>query len=116
MKAFKIETPPYGTKLLALFGKPSEARKRLKNEISKKNLKRWDFKGCDGLTIMYGALAVMWVRELPKTPRLKNVLQHELVHVVNDILSYVGVERTGSDEGGAYLTGWITEQIYKKLK
>lgn len=65
---------------------------------------------------VWGSLVVMWVRDLPKTPRNKNVLQHELVHVVNDILEYVSVARGGDDEAASYLTGWLTEQIYKKLK
>ena len=37
-------------------------------------------------------------------------INHELYHVVNDILNYLGIK---DDESGAYLYGYISKEFYK---
>lgn len=44
------------------------------------------------------------------------LLSHEVVHLVNAIFQRRGIKPdTINDEPQAYLTGWITEQIYKTI-
>jgi len=45
------------------------------------------------------------------------LIAHEVVHLVNSIYVHRNMELDkNNDEPQAYLTGWITEQIYKALK
>lgn len=45
-----------------------------------------------------------------------NLIAHEVVHLVNGIYKARGIRLSRSnDENQAYLTGWITEQIYKTV-
>ena len=117
MKTFKIEIPIYGCKVLCIFGKAKYARKILKKEISKRKLKNWDFKDCDGLTLMYNSgLAIMWLRNLPDTPEAKGTLAHEINHILNFICLHVGLTRDNNgEEAQCYLVGNITQQVYKNL-
>lgn len=42
-------------------------------------------------------------------------VSHELYHVTNAYLGFLGVEHTDKDEAFAYFNGWITEEYYKAL-
>jgi hypothetical protein len=55
------------------------------------------------------------IKERPTTPRTIGTLAHEIYHATEYILDRVGVSRTES-ESWAYTIGYITEQIYHKLK
>lgn len=56
------------------------------------------------------------IAEPPKSPHGKGLLAHELFHVVDFILRRIGIE-LGDDsfEAYAYLIGYLTEQIYKRI-
>lgn len=46
-----------------------------------------------------------------------NTIAHEINHAVTMILDHVGHDFSGSfDEPMAYLTGYITEEVYKRAK
>jgi hypothetical protein len=53
-----------------------------------------------------------------KTPEDYGTLQHELFHAVTFILERIGMEfdLNKSDEAYAYLIGYITQEVYKRLK
>lgn len=57
------------------------------------------------------------LRQIPVIPNDFGKLQHEIFHVVHFIMDRVGMkyETMVSDEAYAYLTGYITEQIYLKI-
>ena len=57
------------------------------------------------------------IRKLPETAGEFGTLSHEVFHVVATLLEHIGMELKVlvSDEAYAYLIGYLTEQIYKKL-
>jgi hypothetical protein len=51
------------------------------------------------------------------TPFLKGTLAHEIFHVVTFIMGHVGIKlHDASDEAYAYLTSFLTEEIYSILE
>lgn len=57
------------------------------------------------------------MKELPTTSRHFGMLAHEICHIVSWALETLGfkLKCSSSGEAYAYLTGWITEKIYKEL-
>lgn len=45
-----------------------------------------------------------------------NEVAHEVSHTIDNILYRHGIERNYPDEPSAYLSGWVTEQVYKCAK
>ncbi len=64
-----------------------------------------------------GNQTLIRIRKSPKTPEEYGTLQHEIFHAVSCILDRMGMELVilKSDEAYGYLTGYLTEEIYKKL-
>lgn len=84
---------------------------------------RWDdllkFKG-DGRFIIYHDIngAVIRLKWFPTAPDLHGTLAHEIFHAATFLLDKAGAKlKVGvSDEAYAYLIGYLTTEIYKKLK
>ena len=70
-----------------------------------------------GRTIMFkGNQTLIRMYELRDTPHWYGNLAHEIFHAVEFIMERIGMELTiKSDEAYAYLIGYLTEEIYKKI-
>ena len=56
----------------------------------------------------------IWIPSIPKTPDEQGVLAHEMTHIVQMLMSYVGVTLTeASEEAYAYMVGYLTRQFYE---
>lgn len=71
-----------------------------------------------GRTIIFsGNQSLIRMYELRDTPEWYGNLAHEVFHAVEFILERVGMKLTmKSDEAYAYLVGYITTEIFKRLK
>lgn len=59
---------------------------------------------------------VIRLREIPKSPEQYGFLHHEIFHAVEFLMQRIGVNYDmESSETWAYLIGYLTEQIYKRL-
>ncbi len=91
--------------------------------ILKKKNWRWDdllkLKG-DGKFVIFPDLnaAVIRMKHFPDYPEGQGTMAHEIFHAVTYILDRVGMElKIGeSDEAYSYLVGYLTKEIYKKLR
>lgn len=73
----------------------------------------------EGRSVMFSSnQSLIRLRYLPKKPKHFGYLQHEIFHCVSFILWRIGMplEIEKSDEAYAYLIGYVTDEIYKKLK
>lgn len=72
----------------------------------------------DGCCCMYeGNQTLLRLRKKPATAYEYGVLMHEIFHCVDLLMKTIGVKLTDdSNEAYAYLTGYITEQIYKRAR
>lgn len=53
----------------------------------------------------------------PRTPREHGILAHEIFHIVDFYMNRIGMKlKRSSFEAYAYLLGYITEEIYKRIK
>ena len=113
MKVIKTEIPIYfGYLRIVLTRNFNKAAKKLK---CKTHLNLSDYgafvypsKDKKGLTIYTVVLN-------PKPSH--TVIAHEVVHVVNAIYEDRGMSlQVKDDEHQAYLTGWVTQQIYNSIK
>lgn len=117
-KLFTIEIPLYNIDLIFSFLNPSEKVKSYLN-------KHWDFKDLDTIVsdpggaravtsyLDYGGPILLRV---VKADDLTGTIAHEVFHVVAWIMRSRGVEYSASsEEAFAYLTGYITREIYIKL-
>jgi hypothetical protein len=70
-----------------------------------------------GRTVMLtGNETVIRIKHYPKYPEDNGVLSHEVFHAVTFILNHIGMKLCRkSDEAYAYLTGYLTTEIYKAL-
>ncbi len=57
------------------------------------------------------------LRRVPKTPAGRGILAHEVSHVVEYVMEKIGMPHAhDSREAWAYLTEYITEQIYQRTE
>lgn len=61
---------------------------------------------------------IIGIKSLPNKYKLMGVIAHEVFHCVTILLDHIGMKMIleTSDEAYAYLTGYICEEIYRKLK
>lgn len=72
-----------------------------------------------GRTVMFSSnQTLIRLKEYPRTPTEYGNLQHEIFHAVTFIMDRIGMKLvvTESDEAYAYLVGYLTTEIYKKIK
>lgn len=73
--------------------------------------------GCQGRCVMFkrGEI-ILRLKTYPKTPTEYGNLAHEVFHAAEFLLRRINMPLTyESDEAYAYLIGYITEEIYKKI-
>lgn len=70
-----------------------------------------------GSAILFpNSIGLIRLRAKPTSPATKGCLAHEIFHIVVFVMNEVGMTlSTESDEAYAYLTGYLTTEIYKKL-
>lgn len=71
-----------------------------------------------GRTILFkGNQSLIRMYELRDTPDWYGHLAHEIFHAVEFIMERIGAKLTAeSDEAYAYLVGYLTKEIHKKIK
>lgn len=72
--------------------------------------------GCGKCIEMTQNIIILRTWSYPIDPESHSTLAHEIFHVVDMVLRAVGMTLTvSSHESYAYLIGYLTEQIYKRL-
>jgi len=72
---------------------------------------------CQGKTsTLSNGSTVLRLSKIPKTPDDFGIITHEIFHAVDGVMKQIGVGLSDtSEEVYAYLTGYITTQIYKRI-
>lgn len=101
------------------------------NEQVDKVLKKYDLTADDvhaatftsrtvqGRTVMFSSnQTLIRLKSYPRTPIEYGDLQHEIFHAVTFIMDRIGMKLVivESDEAYAYLVGYLTTEIYKRIK
>ena len=119
----KFKIPIYDRTVIYHHGERDELEKYLERHFKSKTVANdiadhvsWGNLGC-----VVGAPEmdeiIIHVHRLPDDCIMYGTLAHEIFHVVNNIADRAGLKlNDGSDEAYAYLTGYITETIYRGLK
>jgi len=90
-------------------------RKKM-DEIGMKNFEDINLDTDDGQADFSYDNAIIWCKQFPNNPKALATLNHEIFHIVHRALETVGMPLDNSSrEAYAYLTGYISEQIYKQL-
>lgn len=50
------------------------------------------------------------------SPIKHGIIAHEVRHAADNIMKYHNIEKQDVDESAAYITGWVTDQVYKFMK
>ena len=113
----------YPFDIMVSFGETNE---EIDKHLSKYNLTAGDVQlatftseTVQGRSVMFSSnQSLIRLRHLPKEPKHFGDLQHEIFHCVSFIMWKIGMplEIQKSDEAYAYLVGYVTNEIYKKLK
>jgi hypothetical protein len=114
MKKHKVYIPIYFGYLHIIFAKDFEkACKKYKINTMGHDVNHWDA-FCTHFTSKKGALHYC-VLFRPKAKH--ETIAHEVVHLVNRIFDDRHMKLDAiNDEAQAYLTGWVTNEIYKRRK
>lgn len=121
---FTISFPMYPFDLMVSIGEEnSELHTKLKDihNIQDRYLFLSDFKGelnpARYALWQDASLFLLRMKELPRISKGFGMLAHEICHIVNWSLEEVGMKLDceASGEAYAYLTGYLTEEIYKGL-
>lgn len=122
MKPFIVHVKLYLVDIVVQFGEPGNLLKFLSN----KNIDEEEFnfvkesiedEEVKGRTYHFKCKALcIYLKEFPGTPPWKNLLAHEIFHATRYLMEDKQMPLDdNNEEAYAYLTGYITEQIYAKL-
>lgn len=118
---FVVDFGTYPFELLVCFGEDRGPMYRylLKNDVPEEyvdDLKNHSF------GVEFSALhddkgtSILWLTERPNTPYYQGLLSHEVYHAVCNLFDYIGLDyNKGSEEAFAYMIGYLTEEIYKRI-
>lgn len=112
-KTFRLPIYP-----CALVISTGASNKKLKKFLKKKKIKFGKyFKGetSEGraTTLNNGWIIIRFLKKHPT----HETVSHEIFHVVNHVMNYIEMPfDNANDEAFAYLTGYITELVYKNFK
>ena len=121
-KNFVIPLNIYPFDVMVSFGQTDE--ELLKN-LSKcltieqiKNKELWSDNEKDGRTVIFSSgQTLIRMPKIPKSAKEYGTLQHEIFHATEFVLSRIGMTLCDkSDEAYAYLIGYLTSEIYKRIK
>lgn len=66
--------------------------------------------------LLEGNQSLIWLYNYPTMPEDHGTLAHEIYHCVYQVLKHLGMKPShNSEEAYAYLTGYLTTEIYKQL-
>ena len=118
-KLFYVNVGLYNCGVTVLYGTNKEAEKEYKKtRFYLEHNYEWTSNNRTGGKTIYGEGIdpFLWINSDIEQYQLQGTIAHEVMHVVCAICEYRGIEfRTENDEVLAYLTEWITKQIYFKL-
>lgn len=121
-KNFVIPLVVYPFDVMFSFGQTDdELLKTLSKSLTDdeiKDKKLWSVeKNGDGRTVLFGSgQTLIRMPKVPKTCKEYGALQHEIFHATEFILNHIGMSLCRkSDEAYAYLIGYLTTEIYKKI-
>lgn len=90
-----------------------------KYSIEEDELWKWPHETAEGRFCLFPTnQGLIRLRRLPKTPQQYGYIQHEIFHYVTSVLDRIGMKLIiqESDEAYAYLIGYLTTEIYKRIK
>lgn len=119
----KFKIPIYNRTVIYQHGERDELEKYLERHFKSKTAANdiadhvsWETLGCVVSSPEMDEI-IIHMHRLPDDFKMYGTLAHEIFHVVNNIADRAGLKlNDGSDEAYAYLTGYITETIYRELK
>lgn len=123
-KYIKILNPIYPFKFHIFIGYDSldEVKKILhlkKREDTKsvhQLIDNLDYANAHAYTEHYKGNILILIKKFEKKPLCFDTLHHEIIHAINFAAEYIGIEyNKGSEEFYAYLTGFLTKEIYGKI-
>ncbi len=119
---FIIPLVVYPFNVMVSFGQTDDdLLKTLSNSLTDDEIKDKEFwsveKNGHGRTVLFGSgQTLIRMPKVPKTSKEYGSLQHEIFHATEFILSHIGMSLCKkSDEAYAYLIGYLTTEIYKKI-
>lgn len=85
--------------------------------IPEKELEHASIAGVGRYCLFENGASLVRLKCKPTTPFDYGCLQHEIFHAVSSILWHIGMklEIKTSDEAYAYLIGYLTEEVYKRI-
>ena len=111
-KIFEVRVDLYPVLVVFYFGNRPKTIKKYRPEIDVTHL----YTGCSTTFYKEEQTVVCICKELPITPEAKGFLSHEIFHVSEYILKFVGIKHSeSSSEAFSYLIQHITECVYTKL-
>ena len=70
-----------------------------------------------GSVFAQGGVITLWIPHPPTTPSHQDVFNHEVFHLAERILAWVGVKHDeSSSEAWSYLIGYLTKRILKGIQ
>lgn len=121
MKTFLIEIDIYHTDIAVNFGDVDELINWMgKHNVTDKEIEIFEdslTSNLKGITMnLECGTIVLFIKDLPETPKYKDFLAHEIFHAACMIMQNKGITLdTSSEEAFAYLIGNITRKIHEKL-
>jgi hypothetical protein len=113
----------YPFDILVSFGETNEQIDKVLNKYNLTeddvNLATITSRTVQGRTVMFSTNQTMIrLKKYPVTPTDYGDLQHEIFHAVTFVLDRIGMKLVvlESDEAYAYMVGYITTEIYKRIK
>lgn len=118
MKNFVISLVVYPFDVMVSLGESDE---ELRRSLKKVDTEWEDNMQCTGIGRFYmndRNQSIIRLSVYPKSNEDYGTLSHEIFHAVTHILDRIGMRLIllKSDEAYAYLTGYLTTEIYKKIK
>lgn len=118
-KLFYVDIGLYNCNVTVLYGTNKQAEKEYKKtRFYLEHKYEWASDNRTGGKTIYGEGIdpFLWINSEVEQYQLQGTIAHEVMHVVCAICDYRGIEfRTENDEVLAYLTEYITKEIYFKL-
>lgn len=122
-KHFEVDVEIYPITILVYFGEVDFMLKDMKSRLDRKLITKGEYKQIKNFDYNAGCfimsplnLSVLYIDRLPTNNVTLSILNHEIFHAVVTILTRCGIKLSkDSEESYAYLTDYISRNIYNKL-
>ena len=112
---FKIHVFLNCTSVSEIKSKVKSRKKEYTKSLHEK-IDELDFKNVHGRAFEHLGHIIIFVKKFNGKPECYDSLHHEITHAVDLSAEYIGIEQpTYVREYSAYMHGFITNQIYKKI-